>query len=152
MSESIIDQAIKIREIMVATKNHSDALPEEVSNPLKLVLTSIPQPGELYREKTTYILGDSVTGSDGIEYVYILDKARKGKDPTLPENIGVYWKVKPVSPEYQEWDSYPELFEFSKNYITSHNSLLWICDKQHLKSVLYEPKEGSSRWSIYTSP
>ena len=102
-------------------------------------LVSIPTPGDAWSAELRYIAGDTAT-VDGISYTAL--RYSKGKNP--PDSPD-YWEVTP-EPSYPAWDSIEDGTVIKEGEIVTYNGATWQCTSQHIKSTVYKPKAGSSKW------
>lgn len=102
-------------------------------------LVSIPTPGAAWSSDLRYIAGDTAT-VDGISYTAL--KYSKGKNPPDSPN---HWEITQVS-SYPAWDSIEDGTVIMEGEIVTYNGATWQCTSQHIKSNVYKPKAGSSKW------
>ena len=102
-------------------------------------LVSVPTPGEAWSADLRYITGDTAT-VDGISYTAL--RYSKGKNP--PDSPD-YWEVT-SEPSYPAWDSIEDGTVIKEGEIVTYNGATWQCTSQHIKSTVYKPKDGSSKW------
>lgn len=102
-------------------------------------LVSIPTPGDAWSAELRYIAGDTAT-VDGVSYTAV--RYSKGKNP--PDSPD-YWEVTP-EPSYPAWDSIEDGTVIKEGEIVTYNGATWQCTSQHIKSTVYKPKDGSSKW------
>lgn len=119
---------------------------EAQSNEIVDILTAaraglIPTPtqGAPWDAETRYIAGDTVEG-------YVALKYSRNKPPA--ENLGTYWAVQTVT--YPAWGDIEDGTVIEVDTIVTYNGKMWQCTEQHIKSTVYKPKAGSSKWSEYT--
>ena len=122
---------------------------EAQSNEIVDILTAaraglIPTPtqGAPWNAETRYIAGDTVEGG------YVALRYSRGKDPADTANLGVYWEMPQVS--YPAWSDIEDGTVIEVDTIVTYNGKTWQCTEQHIKSTVYKPKAGSSKWSEYT--
>lgn len=122
------------------------ALVQEMKSDLNDVLVAardglvpVPTPGEAWSADLRYIAGDTAT-VDGISYTAL--RYSKGKNP--PDSPD-YWEVTP-EPSYPAWDSIEDGTVIKEGEIVTYNGATWQCTSQHIKSTVYKPKDGSSKW------
>ena len=108
-------------------------------------LTSLPVPGEAWDAEKRYIAGDTVT-VNGVLYTAL--KYSKGKDP---QSSPQHWEADSGTPAYQDWDSIEDGTVIEAGTIVTYHGDTWICTSQHIKSTVYKPKEGSSKWEAYNA-
>lgn len=51
---------------------------------------------------------------------------------------------------YPAWGDIEDGTVIEVNTIVTYNGKTWQCTEQHIKSTVYKPKAGSSKWSEYT--
>ncbi len=119
---------------------------EAQSNEIVDILTAareglIPTPtqGAPWNAETRYIAGDTVEG-------YVALKYSRNKPPAA--NLGTYWAVQTVT--YPAWSDIEDGTVIEVDTIVTYNGKTWQCTEQHIKSTVYKPKTGSSKWSEYT--
>lgn len=103
-------------------------------------LISPPSQGAPWDAETRYIAGDTVEGG------YVALKYSRNKPPAA--NLGTYWAVQTVT--YPTWDDIEDGTVIEVDTIVTYNGKTWQCTEQHIKSTVYKPKAGSSKWSEYT--
>ena len=89
---------------------------EEVLSAARSGLTPIPTQGAAWDPEIRYIAGDIVEGG------YIAIKYSKGKNPIEDGKI------------------------IAEDTIVVHDGKTWKCISQHIKSSVYKPRTGSSKW------
>lgn len=102
-------------------------------------LISPPSQGAPWNAETRYITGDTVEG-------YIALKYSRNKPPAA--NLGTYWAVQTVT--YPAWGDIEDGTVIEVDTIVTYNGKTWKCTEQHIKSTVYKPKAGSTKWSEYT--
>lgn len=112
----------------------------EVLTAARAGLTPTPTQGALWDAETRYIAGDTVEGG------YVALKYSRNKPPA--ENLGTYWAVQTVT--YPAWGDIEDGTVIEVDTIVTYNGKTWQCTEQHIKSTVYKPKAGSSKWSEYT--
>lgn len=103
-------------------------------------LISPPSQGAPWDAETRYIAGDTVEGG------YVALKYSRNKPPAA--NLGTYWAVQTVT--YPAWGDIEDGTVIEVDTIVTYNGKTWQCTEQHIKSTVYKPKTGSSKWSEYT--
>lgn len=103
-------------------------------------LISPPSQGAPWDAETRYIAGDTVEGG------YVALKYSRNKPPAA--NLGTYWAVQTVT--YPAWGDIEDGTVIEVDTIVTYNGKTWQCTEQHIKSTVYKPKAGSSKWSEYT--
>ncbi len=102
-------------------------------------LISPPSQGAPWNAETRYIAGDTVEG-------YVALKYSRNKPPAA--NLGTYWAVQTVT--YPAWSDIEDGTVIEVDTIVTYNGKTWQCTEQHIKSTVYKPKAGSTKWSEYT--
>lgn len=102
-------------------------------------LVSVPTPGEAWSADLRYITGDTAT-VDGVSYTAL--KYSKGKNPPDSPN---HWEVT-QAPSHPAWDSIEDGTVIMEGEIVTYDGATWQCTSQHIKSIVYKPKAGSSKW------
>ena len=90
--------------------------------------------------ETRYIAGDTVEG-------YVALKYSRNKPPA--ENLGTYWAVQTVT--YPAWGDIEDGTVIEAGTIVTYNGKTWQCTEQHIKSTVYKPKAGSTKWTEVAS-
>ena len=103
-------------------------------------LISPPEQGAAWNAETRYTAGDTVEGG------YIALRYSRGKNPT--DHLGTYWTLQTVT--YPAWSDIEDGTVIEVDTIVTYNGKTWQCTEQHIKSTVYKPKAGSSKWSEYT--
>lgn len=103
-------------------------------------LISPPEQGAAWNAETRYTAGDTVEGG------YIALRYNRNKNPA--DHLGVYWEHDTA--EIVAWDSIEDGTVIEVDTIVTYNGKTWRCTEQHIKSTVYKPKAGSSKWSEYT--
>lgn len=103
-------------------------------------LISPPSQGAPWNAEARYTVGDTVEGG------YVALKYSRNKPPAA--NLGTYWAVQTVT--YPTWDDIEDGTVIEVDTIVTYNGKTWQCTEQHIKSTVYKPKAGSSKWSEYT--
>ena len=122
------------------------ALIQEMKSDLNDVLTAArdglvpaPTPGDAWSADLRYIAGDTAT-VDGISYTAL--RYSKGKNPPDSPN---HWEVT-QAPSHPAWDSIEDGTVIMEGEIVTYDGATWQCTSQHIKSTVYKPKVGSSKW------
>ena len=96
--------------------------------------------GEAWNDTANYIEGDTVL-FDGMLFIAL--RYSKGRTPSdSPE----YWELKATEETYPQWADLPEGEPVLEGVRCWQDGILWECIMQHIKSTVYKPKAGSSRW------
>lgn len=114
----------------------------EVLTAARAGLTPTPTQGAPWDAETRYIAGDTVEGG------YVALRYSRGKDPADTANLGVYWEMPQFS--YPAWNDIEDGTVITEDTIVTYNGKTWQCTEQHIKSTVYKPKAGSTKWSEYT--
>lgn len=104
-------------------------------------LTPTPTQGAPWDAETRYIAGDTVEGG------YVALKYSRNKPPA--DNLGTYWAVQTVT--YPAWGDIEDGTVIEVGTIVTYNGKTWQCAEQHIKSTVYKPKAGSSKWTEIAS-
>lgn len=112
----------------------------EVLTAARAGLAPTPTQGAPWDAETRYIAGDTVEGG------YVALRYSRGKNPT--DHLGIYWAVQTVT--YPAWSDIEDGTVIEVNTIVTYNGKTWQCTEQHIKSTVYKPKAGGSKWSEYT--
>ena len=113
---------------------------EQLLADTRVNLTPTPAQGAPWDAETRYIAGDTVEGG------YVAIRYSRGKNPT--DHLGTYWTLQTVT--YPAWGDIEDGTVIEVDTIVTYNGKTWQCTEQHIKSTVYKPKAGSSRWSEYT--
>lgn len=105
-------------------------------------LISPPSQGAPWNAEARYTVGDTVEGG------YVALRYSRGKDPADTANLGVYWEMPQFS--YPAWSDIEDGTVIEVDTIVTYNGKTWQCTEQHIKSTVYKPKAGSTKWSEYT--
>lgn len=114
---------------------------EEVLSAARSGLTPTPTQGAPWDAETRYIAGDTVEGG------YVALRYSRNKPPT--ENLGTYWAVQTVT--YPAWGDIEDGTVIEVDTIVTYNGKTWQCTEQHIKSTIYKPKAGSTKWTEIAS-
>ena len=99
----------------------------------------IPKDGDAWYKDRLYTQGMTATFG-GLTWVAL--KWSLGKQPDIsPE----HWEVEKKA-ELPTWDSLPEGQPVLEGVRVMHCGAEWVCIMQHIKSTVYKPKDGSTRW------
>ena len=115
----------------------------EVLTAARAGLTPTPTQGAPWDAETRYITGDTVEGG------YVALRYSRGKDPADTANLGVYWEIPQFS--YPAWGDIEDGTVIEVNTIVTYNGKTWQCTEQHIKSTVYKPKAGSTKWTEIAS-
>ena len=116
---------------------------EEALEAARSGLVAAPPSDGTWNAVARYIKGDRVAGFVALRY-------SRGRDPAKPENLGVYWTADSASgPAVLVWSEIPDLTVIEVGTVVKHGSQTWVCTARHLKSVVFMPKAGSLRWTLY---
>ena len=124
---------------MNATIVEQEQTLEQVIEDARAGLVPIPVPGAVWDGAKNYIVGDTAT--DG-GVLYEATHYSKGKRPS--ESPG-HWKI-PEAPTLPDWYSIPDGTIIYEDDEVTCDGVDWRCIMQHMKSTVYKPKAGSSRW------
>lgn len=102
-------------------------------------LVSPPTPGAPWNAQTHYAAGDTVEGG------YVALRYSRGKAPA--EHLGTYWELQTA--EIIAWTSIEDGTVIYNGGTVSYGGKTWICIEQHIKSAVFKPKSGSSKWAEY---
>ena len=103
-------------------------------------LTPTPTQGAAWNAETRYTAGDTVEGG------YVAIRYNRNKNPA--DYLGTYWTLQTVT--YHAWGDIEDGTVIEVDTIVTYNGKTWQCTEQHIKSTVYKPKAGSSKWSEYT--
>lgn len=104
-------------------------------------LIPTPTQGAPWDAETRYIAGDTVEGG------YVALKCSRNKPPAA--NLGTYWAVQTVT--YPAWGDIDDGTVIEVDTIVTYNGKTWQCTEQHIKSTVYKPKAGSTKWAEVAS-
>lgn len=114
---------------------------EQLLADTRVNLTPTPTQGAPWDAETRYIAGDTVEGR------YVALKYSRNKPPAA--NLGTYWAVQTVT--YPAWGDIEDGTVIEVNTIVTYNGKTWQCTEQHIKSTVYKPKAGSTKWAEVAS-
>lgn len=103
-------------------------------------LISPPEQGAAWNAETRYTAGDTVEGG------YIALRYNRNKNPA--DHLGTYWTLQTVT--YPAWSDIEDGTVIEVGTVVTYGGKTWRCTEQHIKSTVYKPKAGSSKWSEYT--
>lgn len=109
----------------------------EILTAARAGLISTLTQGAPWNAETRYIAGDTVEGG------YVALKYSRNKPPA--ENLGTYWAVQTVT--YPAWSDIEDGTVIEVGTVVTYGGKTWRCTEQHIKSTVYKPKTGSSKWS-----
>lgn len=104
-------------------------------------LISPPEQGAAWNAETRYTAGDTVEGG------YVALKYSRNKPPAA--NLGTYWTLQTVT--YPAWGDIEDGTVIEADTIVTYNGKTWRCTEQHIKSTVYKPKAGSTKWTEVAS-
>ena len=103
-------------------------------------LVPIPVQGDEWSSELRYITGD-VALLNGVSYTAL--KYSKGK---RPDESPKHW-ARTQDPAPAEWDSIEDGTIIEVGTRVLYEGVVWECTSQHIKSPVYRPKGGSSKWT-----
>lgn len=112
----------------------------EILTAARAGLTPTPTQGAPWDAETRYIAGDTVEGG------YVALRYSRGKNPT--DHLGTYWTLQTVT--YPAWSDIEDGTVIEVGTVVTYGGKTWRCTEQHIKSTVYKPKTGSSKWNEYT--
>lgn len=133
----------ELMALVAVRKAEIEAQGEEITEILTAAragLTPVPTQGAAWNAETRYIAGDTVEGG------YIALKYGRNKNPA--DYLGTYWEVQTVT--YPAWSDMEDGTVIEVDTIVTYNGKTWKCTSQHIKSTVYKPKAGSSKWEEVT--
>ena len=101
---------------------------ESIISSIRNNLVSIPEQGEEWNEKKSYITGDVVT-LDGVSYT--ATHYSRGKSPASNPDK---WTLTPTEEEIGAWADLPDGEVITEGTKVTHNGKKWVCVAQHFKS------------------
>ena len=105
-------------------------------------LRTIPTDGEEWRENVLYTAGMTVSVKD-TKYT-----ALRWNQDKPPDKYPEYWELKPTEEKYPGWSELPEGVPVLEGVRCWQDGVLYVCVSQHIKSNVYKPKGGSSKWEV----
>lgn len=117
---------------------------ESIISSIRNNLVSIPEQGEEWNEKKSYITGDVVT-LDGASYT--ATHYSRGKSPASNPDK---WTLTPTEEEIGAWADLPDGEVITEGTKVTHNGKKWVCVAQHFKSSVYSPRVNSTKWEEIT--
>lgn len=125
-----------LQEVEAATV----ATEESIITGIRNNLVSVPEQGEAWNEKKSYITGDVVT-LDGVSYT--ATHYSRGKNPAdYPDK----WTLTPTEEAYGAWADIEDGSVITEGTKVTHNDKSWVCVAQHIKSSVYSPRTNSTKW------
>lgn len=113
---------------------------EQILTDTRENLTPVPTQGAAWNAETRYIAGDTVEGG------YVALKYSRNKNPA--DYLGVYWAYDEA--EIVAWDTIEDGTIIYEGGMVTYNNKTWKCTAQHMKSSVYKPKSGSTKWEEVT--
>lgn len=117
---------------------------ESIISSIRNNLVSLPEQGEEWNEKKSYIAGDVVT-VDGVSYT--ATHYSRGKHPASNPDK---WTLTPTEEEIGAWADIADGSIIEEGTKVTHNGKKWICVTQHFKSSVYSPRVNSTKWEEIT--
>lgn len=138
---SILQEVETIRaSILQEVEAANTATEESIITGIRNNLVSVPEQGETWNEKKSYITGDVVT-LDGVSYT--ATHYSRGKSPeAYPDK----WTLTPTEETYGAWADIEDGSVITEGTKVSHNDKSWVCVAQHIKSSVYSPRTNSTKW------
>lgn len=107
-------------------------------------LASPPQDGEEWDNRKSYIAGDVVAlGGKSFTAVHY----SRGKSPADYPKL---WEAMSAEEPIAAWADIPDGTVIAEGDKVTHDGKTWVCKSQHIKSTVYKPKAGSSKWGEYS--
>lgn len=141
-AETVYVEEFSGQSLLAAIAAEGAALASDLNDVLTAAragLVSVPTPGEAWSADLRYITGDTAT-VDGVSYTAL--KYSKGKNPPDSPN---HWEIT-QAPSHPAWNSIEDGTVIKEGEIVTYNGATWQCISQHIKSIVYKPKDGSSKW------
>ena len=130
--------------IMAETEAARAETEESIISSIRNNLVSIPEQGEEWNEKKSYITGDVVT-LDGVSYT--ATHYSRGKSPASNPDK---WTRTPTEEQIGAWADLPDGEVITEGTKVTHNGKKWVCVAQHFKSSVYSPRANSTKWEEIT--
>ena len=118
---------------------------ESIISSIRNNLVSLPEQGEEWNEKKSYITGDVVT-LDGVSYT--ATHYSRGKSPASNPDR---WTLTPTEEEIAAWADIEDGTVITEGTKVTHNGATWVCISQHIKSSVYSPRASSKKWEAVTA-
>ncbi len=118
---------------------------ESIISSIRNNLVSLPEQGEAWNEKKSYITGDVVT-LDGVSYT--ATHYSRGKSPASNPDR---WTLTPTEEEIGAWADIEDGAIVAEGTKVTHNGKTWVCIAQHFKSSVYSPRDNSKKWQEITA-
>lgn len=115
---------------------------ENILTEARAGLAPVPLPGAAWNAQARYIREDTAT-VEGAAYVAL--RYNRGKSPA---DSPADWSLVPA-PSHPAWNSIEDGSVILEGVIVMEGGRAWICTAQHIKSTVYKPKAGSSKWAEY---
>jgi hypothetical protein len=113
---------------------------ESIISSIRNNLVSLPEQGEEWNEKKSYIAGDVVT-FEGASYT--ATHYSRGKSPaSYPDK----WTLTPTEEAIGAWADIEDGSVIEEGTTVTHNGKTWVCVAQHIKSSVYSPRAVSTKW------
>lgn len=113
---------------------------ESIIQSIRSNLVSIPEAGEEWNERKSYIAGDTVT-LEGVSYT--ATHYSRGKSPaSYPDR----WTIAPTEEEIGAWADIADGTVIEEGTTVTYNGKTWVCTAQHFKSSVYSPRAVSLKW------
>ena len=107
---------------------------------VRLAAGEKPVPGAAWSSLITY-LRDEVVERNGKQYVAL----RYSKNKPPEENTDL-WELLPDEIPIPAWTDITDGAVIEEGTVLTHDGKVWVCISQHIKSTVYKPKAGSSKW------
>lgn len=117
---------------------------ESIVTNIRNNLVSIPEQGEEWNEKKSYIAGDTVI-FEGVSYT--ATHYSRGKSPAYNPNK---WTLTPSTDEIRAWGDIPDGEIIEEGVTVTYKGKTWVCTAQHFKSSVYSPRAVSTKWEEVT--
>ena len=117
---------------------------ESIISSIRNNLVSVPEQGEEWNEKKSYITGD-VVSVDGASYTAA--HYSRGKHPAANPDK---WTLTPTEEKNGEWADIADGTLIEEGTKVTHNGKKWVCVAQHFKSSVYSPRVNSAKWKEIT--
>ena len=135
------ERAKAIAERLTADRRENAELTERVeAYEVRLAAGEKPVPGAAWSSLITY-LRDEIVERGGKQYAAL--RYSKNKPP---EENPELWELVSEETPVPAWADLTDGEVVLEGVTVSHDGKIWVCISQHIKSTVYKPKDGSSKW------
>ena len=139
-AQAVVDKITSEHRENIALKEQAKSF-EQTLKEVREGLVPLPVAGENWRNTANYITGDTVVY---LSATYTALKYNKDKSPDVNPD---FWEVAETVPSAIAWSDISDGSVITEGTQVTQDGFVWICIMQHLKSTVYKPKDGSTRWT-----